>query len=128
MKYLFIAYTAEQFHSNADLEALHNIAERATRNAGLPAYWIGCSCMADADELEEDVYRISDVMRGAQDLVIVVGAPAGTGAVTTTQQVLGPSQRPSSYSKCGESECGHCLKLYSALAGVTYWSTLVARI
>lgn len=88
MKYLFIAYTAEQFHSNADLEALHNIAERATRNAGLPAYWVGCSCMADADELEEDVYRISDVMRGAQDLVIVVGAPAGTEAVTTTQQLL----------------------------------------
>ena len=38
------------------MEALHQIAERAARDAQLPAYWIACSCMPDASELEEDVW------------------------------------------------------------------------
>jgi hypothetical protein len=56
-RYLFIAYSTEQFRhsSREDLEELHKIAEMAARNANLPAYWIACTCMPDAAELEEDV-------------------------------------------------------------------------
>jgi hypothetical protein len=70
--YIFIAYTAEQFEQE-DLEDLHYISERAAREAGVPAYWVGCSCMQDEDQVEDDVYRISDVMRGAQSLIIAIG-------------------------------------------------------
>ena len=69
--YIFIAYTAEQFEQE-DYEELHYISERAAREEGVLAYWIGCSCMQDEDQVEDDVYRISDVMRGAQSLVIAI--------------------------------------------------------
>lgn len=87
LDYLFIAYTAQQFShdSNDDKEALHVIAQRATKDAGLRAYWIGCSCMPNGRELEQDVYRISDVIRGAKSLVIAVG-PSSTAR--TTEQML----------------------------------------
>lgn len=65
LNYLFLAYSAEQFHhgSNEDMEALHQIAERATRDAQLSAYWIACSCMPDASELEDDVCHTSCIMK-----------------------------------------------------------------
>lgn len=73
--YLFVAYTAKQFNhqSEDDMKALHQIAETAARSAGLPAYWIGCSCMPDDNQMEEDVFRISDIIRGAAALCIAVG-------------------------------------------------------
>ncbi|ERF72849.1 hypothetical protein EPUS_04284 [Endocarpon pusillum Z07020] len=74
-EYMFIAYTAEQFRGLKDLQALAQLAERATREAGLSAYWIGSSCMPDEQELEQDVYRISDVIRGAKAMAIIVGHP-----------------------------------------------------
>jgi hypothetical protein len=55
IEYLFVAYAAEQFKSKKDLEALYEIAERATRDARLPAYWLACRCMPDDSEREEDV-------------------------------------------------------------------------
>lgn len=75
LDYVFIAYTADQFShdSDADITVLHEIAKRATRDVGLNAYWVGCSCMPDEDEIEQDVYRISDVIRGAHSLIIAVG-------------------------------------------------------
>src|SRR5436309_548392 len=71
--YLFIAYTSQQFQGEKDLQALADLAERATRDAGLSAYWVGSSCLGRGKRLEEDVYRISDVVRGAKGLAIVVG-------------------------------------------------------
>jgi hypothetical protein len=55
LSYIFIAYTAEQFQSTEDLRILHQIADAAARNAGVMAYWVGCSCMPEADQLQEDV-------------------------------------------------------------------------
>lgn len=55
LSYVFIAYTAEQFKSSEDLMALHQMADAAARNAGAMAYWVGCSCMPDHDQLQEDV-------------------------------------------------------------------------
>lgn len=69
--------------------ALHQIAEAAARNAGVPAYWVGCSCMPEPENMEEDVYRIGDVIRGAHSMIIAVGRPSnGLGAITTTDEML----------------------------------------
>lgn len=74
-EYLFVAYSTEQFshRSEADLRELHDIAETACRAANLPAYWVACSCMWETKELEADVFRISDVLRSAKEMIIVVG-------------------------------------------------------
>jgi hypothetical protein len=86
--YLFVAYTAEQFKGPKDLQALAKLAEKATRDAGLSAYWIGSSCMPDPKEMEQDVYRISDVVRGAKALAIVVGHPVDRRTEEFTREEL----------------------------------------
>ncbi|KAL2125248.1 hypothetical protein VTJ04DRAFT_1613 [Mycothermus thermophilus] len=77
LNYLFVAWSTRQFsvHSQEDMMALLQLAERACREANLPAFWISSHCMIDPRELEEDVYRISDIVRGAQKMVIIVGPP-----------------------------------------------------
>jgi hypothetical protein len=57
LSYIFVAYTAEQFKDN-DLMALHQMADAAARNAGVIAYWVGCSCMPDQDQLQEDASNL----------------------------------------------------------------------
>jgi hypothetical protein len=107
LSYVFVAYTAEQFQSADDLRALHQIADAAARNAGVAAYWVGCSCMPDPNELTQDVYRICDIIRvsfqrlimdfsssshhiqGAQSLVIAVSQPPNdTRGISTTDLML----------------------------------------
>ena len=85
LEYLFIAYTQEQFPhtSKSDMDALHAIAKRATRDAGFSAYWVGCACMPDDNE--PDIYRICDVIRGAHALIIAIGP---NGNVNTHEQML----------------------------------------
>ncbi|XRM46720.1 hypothetical protein ABZX51_009749 [Aspergillus tubingensis] len=79
LEYLFICYTTEQYshESNEDMDELHRMAQAATRTAGVAAYWIACSCMPDDDDQCEDVYRISDVVRGARALVVIIGPSPG---------------------------------------------------
>lgn len=79
IKYLFLSYTGLQFDKNSpeDMDALRTIGEVAARNAGLQAFWIDLDCMPNKEELEDDVHRISDVVRGAHSLVIAVGPLAG---------------------------------------------------
>ena len=59
LRYLFVAYSTEHFShgSEADLRALHKIAETAARAARVAAYWIACSCMQDEDQVESDASR-----------------------------------------------------------------------
>ncbi|KUJ09354.1 uncharacterized protein LY89DRAFT_701395 [Mollisia scopiformis] len=87
LPYVFIAYTVAHFNDK-DLDTLHDIAEFATRRAGLSAYWVGCSCMPEDDNIEEDVYRINDVIRGAHSLVIAVGNRKGDSRPTDTSTLL----------------------------------------
>ncbi|KAJ6258195.1 hypothetical protein Dda_7114 [Drechslerella dactyloides] len=77
LSYIFVAYSTEHFSHDvdADMEALHLIAETAARAAGAIAYWVAGSCMRDNAELVSDVYRIADVLRGAHDMIIAVGQP-----------------------------------------------------
>jgi hypothetical protein len=81
LDYVFVAYSTTQFKQDTDddMEALHAIARRATKDAGLRAYWVGCSCMPDEGEMEKDVYRINDVVRGARSLVIAIGYNSSGG-------------------------------------------------
>ncbi|KAL8924255.1 MAG: hypothetical protein Q9172_002768 [Xanthocarpia lactea] len=77
LKYVMISYTRKHFITNDDLESLHDIGQRAAVTARVGAYWLGCSCLGPASEQEENVWRISDVIRGAYHLVIVVAGPMG---------------------------------------------------
>ena len=74
MRCVFVAYTSKQFsESEQEIEALHAIARKAARDANVSAYWLGSSCMSsDQEELEKDVFRISDVIRGAHSLAIAI--------------------------------------------------------
>ena len=78
LEYLFVAYSSEQFRnsSDSDMKALHDIAEKATRDAGIPAFWVAGSCMPSDANLEDDVYRIADIVRGAKHMVVAVALGA----------------------------------------------------
>lgn len=86
--YIFVAYTAEQFKTREDLTILLGVAEEAARNAGVAGFWIGCSCMPDANQIEEDVYRICDVIRGCTQLVIAIGPSASNPSIATSDDML----------------------------------------
>ena len=73
LPYVFVAYTQKQFNTNSDYDALLQSGGKAARRAGVSAFWAGCSCFLDDErELEEDVYRINDVIQGAYSLAIAV--------------------------------------------------------
>ena len=71
--YAYIAYTDNQFQGTEDYKAIHKMAERATRDAGLSAYWIALSCMPQKEYLENDVYNLDSVCRNASTLVVALG-------------------------------------------------------
>ncbi|KAL4746681.1 hypothetical protein BDW72DRAFT_197474 [Aspergillus terricola var. indicus] len=75
LEYIFISYTSAQFDGPDDWSYLHFVATAAARSVGVPAYWISCSCMPDPEELSEDVYRISDIVRGSHSVVVILGPP-----------------------------------------------------
>jgi hypothetical protein len=79
MRFIVVAYTSNQFSdSDEDTEALHAIAREAAIQNKCPAYWVGSACMAeDGHELEQDVFRISDVIRAAYAVVIAVKPQPG---------------------------------------------------
>ncbi|KAH7116966.1 hypothetical protein B0J11DRAFT_105782 [Dendryphion nanum] len=77
MEYAYIAYTSTQFPSayvgEENLTALHKLAERATRDAGLGAYWVACSCMPDTDRIDSDVYTLDSMCRNSSVMVVALG-------------------------------------------------------
>lgn len=75
--YAYIAYSTNQFQSNDDYNAVHKMAERATRDAGLSAYWIAISCMPQIEFMEQDVYGIDSICRSASLLVVALGNKIG---------------------------------------------------
>jgi hypothetical protein len=50
--FLLVTYTSTQFPTPADVNELHQIAARATRDAGLPAFWACHSCMEAREHTE----------------------------------------------------------------------------
>ena len=76
--YILVSYTSEHFKTRDEQYFLHEVGEYAARAAGVEAYWVGCSCLGKTPQEQEDnVWRISDVVRGARSLVIAVSNPAG---------------------------------------------------
>ncbi|KAJ5611557.1 hypothetical protein N7528_008662 [Penicillium herquei] len=77
-EYVVVAYIGTQFPEDEDLDALETIGLIAAREAEVPAYWISLSCTPDSESPEtHDVYRISDIVRGAKSVVIAVGPREG---------------------------------------------------
>jgi hypothetical protein len=72
--YIFVAYSTQQFrHENKrDMDALQEMAEHAARTAKVRAFWCSAICMPDAQTVAKDIYRMSDIIRGAESLAIIV--------------------------------------------------------
>ncbi|KAH9210147.1 hypothetical protein DL95DRAFT_308442 [Leptodontidium sp. 2 PMI_412] len=87
--YIFISYTGQgQFGRRCKTKALHRIARVAASNAGVSAYWTDQCCMStDPEEFSKDIYRISDVVRNADSLAIVLGESGG-GKTKQIQELL----------------------------------------
>ncbi|KAL8735021.1 MAG: hypothetical protein Q9166_001146 [cf. Caloplaca sp. 2 TL-2023] len=78
LEYVMVSYTGKQFVTDNDKDSLHAIGRHAAREAHVEAYWLSCSCLGTTDsEREQNVWRISDVIRGAFQIVIAVAGPAG---------------------------------------------------
>ena len=68
---------------------LHDVGMQAARDAGVPAYWVGCSNLGSGPELAQHVWQISDIIRGARQLVIVVSDPPDSQSrYTRTDELL----------------------------------------
>lgn len=65
LRYIFLAYTAEQFDEE-DMQDLHSIGERAARLSQCNAFWCGGSCMPLPQELENDVRAILRILPEAR--------------------------------------------------------------
>ncbi|TVY62334.1 hypothetical protein LSUE1_G009476, partial [Lachnellula suecica] len=77
LSYLFISYANMHFHTDDDEEGrrmISDMAEYATLNAGKIAYWLDYRCRAPTagPELDADVYRMCDVIRGSHRVVIML--------------------------------------------------------
>ncbi|KAL8838467.1 MAG: hypothetical protein Q9176_005019 [Flavoplaca citrina] len=85
LDYIMVSYTGKQFASNndKDKDSLHFIGQHAAQEAGVRAYWVSCSCLGMADDQEENVWRISDVIKGAFQVVIAVAGPVGVKEMGT---------------------------------------------
>lgn len=118
LQYVFIAYTTTQFshEETEDLEALHFIAEKAARRAGVQAYWIACSCMPYEERLADDLYRISDVVRGAHSLIIALGPPVkerGSRSFSTRELLRDWGQRMWTFPEVLLSPNTHPISIYT---------------
>jgi hypothetical protein len=78
-EYLFVAWTVAQFDDQdiADMDALKLLAVGATQRHGLEAFWLSSECVDNPhdDEIIEDIWRMSDVVRGANAMAIILGHP-----------------------------------------------------
>ncbi|KAL8780987.1 MAG: hypothetical protein Q9194_000589 [Teloschistes cf. exilis] len=77
MEYIFVSYTSQHFRTTDDYMMLHAIGKHAAEAAQVKFYWVGCSCQGSPEEVEENVWRISDVIRGAFQVVVAVAGPIG---------------------------------------------------
>jgi hypothetical protein len=71
--YAYIAFSRNQFNELGDFKALHKIGERATRDAGLAAYWVAISCMPEPELMDETVYNLDSICRNASVIIIALG-------------------------------------------------------
>lgn len=88
LEYIMVSYTGEQFASDNDRNSLHAIGKRAAEAARVKVYWVGCSCLGGVTEVEENVWRIGDVIKGVFQVVIAVAGPVGVKEIDTLPDEL----------------------------------------
>ncbi|KAL8667863.1 MAG: hypothetical protein Q9202_000328 [Teloschistes flavicans] len=77
LEYVLVSYTSQHFRTTDDYMMLHAIGKHAAEAAQVKCYWVGCSCLGSPEEVEENVWRISDVILGAFQVVVAVAGPIG---------------------------------------------------
>ena len=75
LEYVLVSYTSSQFHTTEDWDYLRQVGQHAAQDAGVEAFWVGCSCLGSKEELDQNVWRICDVVRGAFSMVVAVTGP-----------------------------------------------------
>lgn len=73
--YIFISYTTIHFNTKdpEGLRDLERLAEEAAKGARVKAYWLDAKCRANKQpELSKDVHGIYDVVRGAQQVCVML--------------------------------------------------------
>ncbi|MCJ1423101.1 hypothetical protein MMC29_000982 [Sticta canariensis] len=89
LEYVFVSYSSSQFSSDEDRVYLHRVGQHAARAAHVNAYWLGCSCLGSTKaEVEQNVWRICDVVRAAFSLVIVLADRANLATAKGEQHDL----------------------------------------
>ena len=78
LEYVLVSYTSSQFSATEDLDYLLQVGQHAAQAAGVEAFWVGCSCLGSKKEVEQNVWRICDVARGAFSMVVAVTGPPET--------------------------------------------------
>ncbi|KAF8241489.1 hypothetical protein K440DRAFT_642222 [Wilcoxina mikolae CBS 423.85] len=75
-QYIFVAYSTAQFNhaSSEDMDILLKVAEGAARCASVGAFWCAAFCIP-GEILEQDMYCMSNIIRGSDSLVIAVKPP-----------------------------------------------------
>jgi hypothetical protein len=74
---------------DAEMRNLFRLAEKAARDANVPAFYIDFMCM-DHDTYKEDIHRICDVVRGANSLVIALNEPVNNRLKTVEPEKKTP--------------------------------------
>lgn len=87
-EYIFVSYTSEQFITDEEKLLLHDVGEHAARKAGVPAYWVGDSCLGNEAQKEQNVWRISDIIRGAHSMTIVLSNAIETREILSRDGLL----------------------------------------
>lgn len=87
-RYIFISYTSKQFKTDEEKLLLHDVGEYAARKAGVPAYWVGDSCLGNYAQREQNVWRMSDIIRGAHSVAIVLSNAVGTRDILSRDGLL----------------------------------------
>ena len=72
LEYILVSYTGSQFSTKKDWDYIRKVGQHAAQNAGVEAFWVACSCLGTEAELEQNVWRICDVVRGAFSIVVAV--------------------------------------------------------
>lgn len=104
ISYLFISYANMHFdtdHSEEGRQLISTMAAFATLNAGKTAYWLDYRCRAPVagPELDADVYRMCDVIRGSARVVVMLKGDSpslktewGSRMWTLPEALLAPSE------------------------------------
>ncbi|KAJ9655086.1 hypothetical protein H2201_008884 [Coniosporium apollinis] len=107
--YLFISYSNVHFYTNSSQEKraqIEEIAQLLTERHNLTAYWLDFRCRAQQQpELTDDIHRIADVIRGAQDVWVILPtydrvtiSQWGSRLWTLPEALLAPRHRISIYA------------------------------